>query len=46
MEFANDGDLLQKINAHQQKGLLFQESQIWNIFIQVNSTCSLFFNNL
>jgi len=35
MEYANAGDLLQKIVDHQKKGNLFQESEIWNIFIQV-----------
>ena len=35
MEYANDGDLLQKIIDHQKRGILFQESEIWNIFIQV-----------
>ena len=35
MEFANNGDLFQKIVEHQKKGVLFKEGEIWNIFIQV-----------
>lgn len=35
MELADSGDLAQKITEHQKKGSLFQESEIWNIFIQV-----------
>ena len=35
MEFANNGDLFQKINEHQKKGTLFPESEIWPIIIQV-----------
>ncbi len=35
MEYADDGDLLQKIMDHQKKGVLFQEAEIWNIFMQV-----------
>lgn len=38
MEFADHGDLLQKIMAHQKRGQLFHEEEIWNIFIQVVST--------
>jgi len=35
MEYANNGDLFQKIVEHQKKGTLFNEADIWNIFIQV-----------
>lgn len=35
MEYANNGDLFQKICEHQKKGTNFQEPEIWNIFIQV-----------
>ncbi len=36
MEFANNGDLFQRIVENQKKGVLFNENEIWNIFIQVN----------
>jgi len=35
MEFANNGDLYQKIIQHQKDRKLFKESEIWNIFLQV-----------
>ena len=35
MEFADDGDLFQKICEHQNKGSYFSEKEIWSIFIQV-----------
>jgi NIMA (never in mitosis gene a)-related kinase len=35
MEFADDGDLFQKIWSHQSKGTYFPEKEIWSIFIQV-----------
>jgi len=35
MEFMNDGDLYQKIEAHSKRGTLFEEAQIWQIFIQL-----------
>ena len=35
MELADAGDLSQKILEHQKRGNLFQESEIWSIFIQV-----------
>jgi Protein kinase domain. len=35
MEYADNGDLFQKIVEHQKKGTLFPEPEIWNIFIQV-----------
>ena len=31
MEFADSGDLYQKILEHQKKGTKFSESEIWNI---------------
>lgn len=39
MEYADNGDLYQKIVEHQKKGRLFEEEEIWNVFIQV-SDCS------
>lgn len=35
MEFADDGDLFQKICSHQAKGVYISEKEIWSIFIQV-----------
>lgn len=35
MEFADNGDLYQKITKHQKERKLFKESEIWNIFLQV-----------
>lgn len=35
MEYANDGDLLAKINDHKKKGLLIGEEEIWAIFLQL-----------
>jgi NIMA (never in mitosis gene a)-related kinase len=35
MEYANNGDLYQKIVDQQRKGVLFKEEEIWNIFIQI-----------
>lgn len=35
MEFADDGDLFQKISYHQSKNTYFPEKDIWVIFIQV-----------
>lgn len=35
MEFANDGDLFQKIVEHQKKGSYFTEKEIWSVLIQV-----------
>ena len=34
MEFADNGDLLQKIMAAQRDHTRFQEDEIWHIFIQ------------
>lgn len=35
MEYADGGDLYEKILQHQKKGTKFKESTIWDIFIQV-----------
>ena len=35
MEYADGGDLLQKINVHRNKGQYFEELYIWDIFGQV-----------
>lgn len=35
MEYADDGDLFQRICDHQQDGTSFKESEIWMIFIQI-----------
>ena len=35
MEFADDGDLFQKIVSHRKNGTYFGEPIIWQIFIQV-----------
>lgn len=35
MEFANNGDLYQKIVEQQRKNQLFPEQEIWSVFIQV-----------
>lgn len=35
MEFANNGDLYQKIVEQQRKNELFNEAEIWSAFIQV-----------
>ena len=35
MEYANNGDLFQKIQHHQKEQYNFQEIEIWKIFIQV-----------
>ena len=34
MEFANNGDLFQKICSHQKDGQYIDETEIWSIFIQ------------
>jgi NIMA (never in mitosis gene a)-related kinase len=34
MEFADDGDLEEKIKSHRKSCTYFEESDIWNIFIQ------------
>ena len=35
MEYADDGDLFQKIVKHQEEGTYFKESYIFEVFIQV-----------
>ena len=35
MEFADNGDLYQKIVEHKKKAMFFEESEIWRIFIQL-----------
>ena len=35
MEYADNGDLFQKICDHQKRGTEFNESEIWKVFIQV-----------
>ena len=35
MEFADDGDVFQKILEHQKKKTFFEEDEVWKIFIQV-----------
>ena len=35
MEYAECGDLYEKISSHLKKGVFIQEKEIWNIFIQV-----------
>ena len=35
MDYADGGDVLQKINQHQRTGTTFPEKEIWSIFIQI-----------
>ena len=35
MEFADNGDLYQKIVEHKKKAVFFEESEIWRVFIQL-----------
>ena len=35
MEFADNGDLYQKITEHKKRSLFFEESTIWRIFVQL-----------
>jgi NIMA (never in mitosis gene a)-related kinase len=35
MEYANDGDLYQKITYHKKKGIYVDEKEIWNVLIQM-----------
>jgi NIMA (never in mitosis gene a)-related kinase len=35
MEFADNGDLYQKIVEHKKKAMFFEEAEIWRIFIQL-----------
>lgn len=34
MEYADDGDLYQKILEHKEKKQLFEENEIWGVLIQ------------
>lgn len=36
MEYADDGDLFQKIMQHKKNGTYFGEPIIWQVFIQVS----------
>lgn len=35
MEYADDGDLFQKITSHKKKGVYIDEKEIWSIMIQI-----------
>ena len=35
MEYADNGDLFQKIVAHQKAGTTFSEEEVWNVLINV-----------
>ena len=35
MEFADDGDLYQKITEHRKKKMRFEERQVWRILIAI-----------
>lgn len=35
MEYADDGDLLEKVKGYIQRQAYFPESEVWSIFIQV-----------
>jgi serine/threonine protein kinase len=35
MEYADGGDLLQKIFDHKRRGQYFEEGYIWDVFVQV-----------
>lgn len=35
MEYADDGDLYQKIVEHKKTRELFEEKEIWNVLIQI-----------
>lgn len=35
MEYADGGDLLQKIFDYKKRGVFFKEEEIWDIFIQI-----------
>lgn len=35
MEYADGGDLLQKIFDYKKRGAYFKEDEIWDIFIQI-----------
>lgn len=46
MEYANNGDLYQKICEHQKKGTTFAEPEIWSFFIQVAILSRVYLNFL
>lgn len=35
MEYADDGDLYQRIVEHQKKSSTFKEQEIWSLFVQI-----------
>lgn len=35
MEFADDGDLFQRMTAHRKRGTSFSVEQVWSVFVQV-----------
>lgn len=35
MEYADNGDVMSKINEHLKKGTAFKEYEIWNYFVQM-----------
>ena len=35
MEYADNGDLYQKISEMQKKGTFFTEDEVWQIFVQI-----------
>ena len=35
MDYADNGDLFQKIVAHQKAGTTYSEDEVWNVLIQV-----------
>ena len=35
MEYAENGDLFQKIMRHKKKGVYIDEKEVWNIAIQI-----------
>jgi len=37
MEFADGGDLLERINGHKKRKTMFTEQELWRIFIQLVS---------
>ena len=37
MEYAEDGDLMAKINTYTKKGMRFSEEEIWDILAQIVS---------
>ena len=35
MEYADGGDLFQKINEHKKKGVYIHEKEVWSVAIQI-----------